>query len=548
MKRKLINILVEFYWVIEMLFIVAVILLLLHYVNVNDLEDAFWEFTNQFNPIVPAIVLFFILFIPPAVIKYLINNWYVMKLKKTLSIDVIHERIRVQEKLLKAYILDQDDGDVPKRMVKSKMMILYTLALGHINLGEYKTALNSLKRATILSVRLRTGADDLLAEGAALSVANKCLIWEAVALGALGEFDKALRRIGRFSSRMHKLNKTDRATVLLAQTEIAVQTGDIAAAREYHRKLDEEIRELAVKYNRPDLVYDSVLFDGILDKHEGKADSARKKLESVLKNTTSEGNRLRAERELSGGTGFERGEVGEERGERREESGEFRVESGGLRVESGEVRVESGGLREESGETGDEVGNSGGLVDVLPGWGPGRDLFTADAQIPQITFNSITNSHVGDERNFCNIRESGSQNLWSANVEAFPGKEYYIRIFIHNNATDNLGLIAENVRVMIHVPVVMGKIVDAHGIIESDNAVPSRIWDGVRMYSDRQFEIKYVQNSAHLINKQFPNGVSIPDSVFTKQGALVGFGQLDGRIPGGFQYAGYLFVKVVILG
>ena len=294
MKRKLTNLLIEFYWILELL-VLAVVLYL--FVQFTD-EEAFWAFVRRNNRVVLAALTVGVPSLLSMVIKYYMNNWYILKLKKTLSIADINERILCQEGLLDAYILDQDDHDIPKRVIKSKMQILYTLALGYINIGGYKAALDNFERTLALTVRIKSGVDDLLAEGLALNIASKCEIWSAVALSGLGETDSARQKIEQFTSRIHKLKQVDRATVLMAQTDIAIRSGDVAGARSCHRNLDAEIRDLAAKFNRPDLVYDSVLLDGIIDKLEGKHFSARQKLESVLKHTTSEGNRLRAEREL----------------------------------------------------------------------------------------------------------------------------------------------------------------------------------------------------------------------------------------------------------
>ena len=305
-KRRLLNFFVEFYWVVGVALLVAVALPLMYYLSTNNLEDAFWAFVNRFDPIIPVIVLMSILFLLPAIIKYLINNWYVLKLKKTMAIADIRKKIHAQEELLKAKVLDQNDDDVPKRMIKSKMKILYALASSYMDVEKYKSALNHLERALALSVRAKSRVDDLGAEGAGIKIANDCYIYEALALSALGEFASAERKLERFTSKMNKLKQMDRAMVLLVQTDIATRRGDTAAARELHRKLDVDIRELSAKHKQPHLIYDSILFDGILSRQEGQYDSARQKLDSVLKNTTNEGNRLRAKRELEaieGGAG-----------------------------------------------------------------------------------------------------------------------------------------------------------------------------------------------------------------------------------------------------
>lgn len=61
--------------------------------------------------------------------------------------------------------------------------------------------------------------------------------------------------------------------------------------------------------------------------------------------------------------------------------------------------------------------------------------------------NSITNnSNYGDERDFVMIKESTApDSAWSSTATAQPGKEYTVRMYVHNNAADT-NLVAENVR------------------------------------------------------------------------------------------------------
>ena len=187
----------------------------------------------------------------------------------------------------------------------------------------------------------------------------------------------------------------------------------------------------------------------------------------------------------------------------------------------------------------------GGLLDALPGWGPERCIFAAEAQVSSITFNSKKNTPYGDEYNFCQIREKASNGPWQSIIEASPGNEYQIRLFIHNNAAEHLNLIAKNVRAAISLPATAGKYIDVFGFVGSDNANPSSIWSGVRLHCNSHISIAYMPNSAYLVNRLFKNGVPIHESVLTKQGALIGYNQPDGRLPGGLQYSAYLFITVL---
>lgn len=81
---------------------------------------------------------------------------------------------------------------------------------------------------------------------------------------------------------------------------------------------------------------------------------------------------------------------------------------------------------------------------VLFAWGPERQTYTVEKPADHVTFNSITNNpSIGDERNFVGIREAGTNNLWSDNMTVQNGKEYTVRMYVHNNAAENLNLVAE---------------------------------------------------------------------------------------------------------
>ena len=53
--------------------------------------------------------------------------------------------------------------------------------------------------------------------------------------------------------------------------------------------------------------------------------------------------------------------------------------------------------------------------------------------------NSISDSVIGDEKNFVGAREdtgvnAGASNVWDGNeISVTPGKTYLIRLYVHNN-------------------------------------------------------------------------------------------------------------------
>lgn len=178
-------------------------------------------------------------------------------------------------------------------------------------------------------------------------------------------------------------------------------------------------------------------------------------------------------------------------------------------------------------------------------WGPSRPSFTIEKPADYITFNSITNNPVigGDEKDFVGIREVGSNANWTNNMKVQNGKEYYVRIYVHNNAASNLNLVAENVVAKLNVPTTTAKTVTVQGQISASNAKPNTVWDEATFSSDNDFNLAYVAGSA-LFENNGMGTTKLPDSIVNNTGAKLGYDKLDGKIPGCFQYAGYVTVKV----
>ena len=178
-------------------------------------------------------------------------------------------------------------------------------------------------------------------------------------------------------------------------------------------------------------------------------------------------------------------------------------------------------------------------------WGPARPSFTIEKPADYITFNSITNNPVigGDEKDFVGIREVGSNAKWTNNMKVQNGKEYYVRMYVHNNAASNLNLVAENVVAKLNVPTTTAKTVTVQGQVSASNAKPNTVWDEATFSSDNNFNLAYVAGSA-LFENNGMGSTKLPDSIVNNTGATLGYSKLDGKIPGCFQYAGYVTVKV----
>lgn len=198
-----------------------------------------------------------------------------------------------------------------------------------------------------------------------------------------------------------------------------------------------------------------------------------------------------------------------------------------------------------------------GLAVLIPSlaiwaYGPERQTYTINSPADKITFNSITdNPNWGDERNSVLVRDgaSTSNNDWRDELQVQDGKEYTIKMIVHNNAADNLNLVATNVRVNADIPTTTGTEASIQSAIMSDNASPQKIWDNVVLKSDKRFNVAFVPGSARYYNNiNNTTGFQLPDSLISAAGTPVGYEQMDGNLKGCFQYSGFLYYKVKVYG
>jgi len=187
---------------------------------------------------------------------------------------------------------------------------------------------------------------------------------------------------------------------------------------------------------------------------------------------------------------------------------------------------------------------------ITTAYGPERATFTTQNAAPYITFNSITNdTSYGDERNFMLIKDASitTEGHWKDEIKVEDGKEYWVRILVHNNAKPQLNLVATNTRVAVNVPTVYDNKITLDAFVRADNAKPKEVWDNVVMTSDKKFNVSYVAGSAFYLNQIKPtDGFKLSDNIVTDTGALVGYEAMDGKVPGCFEYSGYAIFKVKV--
>lgn len=206
-----------------------------------------------------------------------------------------------------------------------------------------------------------------------------------------------------------------------------------------------------------------------------------------------------------------------------------------------------------------------------------------------VTFNSITDASFGDERYFTSVQEAGPDGFvvdpngtWNGgNITVEDGKEYVVRLYVHNNNPGGKANMSTGTKVAIS-GIGQSKTnkdgqqeVEVNGFIESDNATPREYWDYVRFRSNTSFHLDYVYGSAMIYNRgatgttdpissadmpyktdaelaaQKVTGKPLSDDIVLKakengelDGQLIGFDALDGNVPGCYQYSSYITIRV----
>ncbi len=238
----------------------------------------------------------------------------------------------------------------------------------------------------------------------------------------------------------------------------------------------------------------------------------------------------------------------------------------------------------ETGEKGrlsytiEEINN--GAIGATP-ISDGEDYKNSDNYPGQIIFNTISDSTIGDEKNFVGAREvdllddgraegATPDTKWRGNnITVTDGAYYVIRLYVHNNNPNGKDAVAEDTRVKFSIPNgtstevqnddgSVKQQIQVNGFISSSNATPSEYWDYVNFNSEVPFHLDYVYGSALLNNNTTQEeaakggysdnaGWKLSDDIIkaaSTDGVLIGYESLDGRIPGCYQYANYVTIMV----
>lgn len=225
---------------------------------------------------------------------------------------------------------------------------------------------------------------------------------------------------------------------------------------------------------------------------------------------------------------------------------------------------------------------------LVSAYGPERQTYSmqqVDEGIlgNEITFNSIVvqdsdyawhkntkgveipSSTILNELNFVGAREDtgvnqGGANIWKGNdIEVEDGKTYIVRMYVHNNAVEDKNnpdkTTAKDVHTKFFLPEGYDTKHTINGQISASNTMYEKYWDYVNFVSKdgTPFKIEFISESANLENNHFQhtatvdNSYKLSDEIVTgKDGVMIGYDSMNGRIPGCYQYSTYIGIKVKV--
>lgn len=191
----------------------------------------------------------------------------------------------------------------------------------------------------------------------------------------------------------------------------------------------------------------------------------------------------------------------------------------------------------------------------------GKDYKNDPSYPGTIVFNTISDSVIGDEKDFvgareCVLRDDGrcegnsQTNLWdSRDIEVEDGKTYIVRLYAHNNNPNGEDAVAKDTHVYFNIPAISNSSIEVNGYINSSNATPQIVEDDVIFKSKDNipFHLDYVEGSALLVNNSIGvNGYTLDDSIINAKnhGVKIGYDKLDGNVPGCYQYDNFISIQV----
>lgn len=156
----------------------------------------------------------------------------------------------------------------------------------------------------------------------------------------------------------------------------------------------------------------------------------------------------------------------------------------------------------------------------------------------------VNNPKIGNEKQFLTIRYlSAATGQRQLNVQ--PGQELALTAYF-DNAASKSSQAAKNVRIRFSVPSAQTTNFKITATLSADNTEPKSLADSVTVTSPQPVKLAVERGTTRLWNNVW-RGQPVADTAYTT-GAVLGYDELDGRVPGGPAYSGYVTLKLKVLG
>lgn len=159
-----------------------------------------------------------------------------------------------------------------------------------------------------------------------------------------------------------------------------------------------------------------------------------------------------------------------------------------------------------------------------------------------ISFNAIP----GDD--YIRAKEADPNLAYRKGPIVVKGNDaYWILTDVINMCPDE-NAVAENVRLSISINRRSPKEIIVESVIHCQNAEPEEVKQSILFISEGPFDLKYHENSAYLYSEYYglygSRGMQLTDDILSDNGTILGFWNIDGRIPGGMNNSVTVSIKV----
>ena len=201
---------------------------------------------------------------------------------------------------------------------------------------------------------------------------------------------------------------------------------------------------------------------------------------------------------------------------------------------------------------------------VFAGWTPDRPVYDWNNSAERVgstngpRMNAFINTpDYGDERAFFDARKQ-EETTGKPYKDVLPyvtqgSKKVVLRTYIHNGANqstnaDGVG-VAKDAKVRIDLPSGTSTALRSRSYITISNPAPGypgEVTDTAELVDNTEFAIRYVPGSAKIYNAAHTGGFALSDNIVSS-GATIGYDQLNGNVPGCFEFQATVEITVEVL-